>query len=486
MRRSVTIIGGGTAGLTIASRISDKFDVKVLEASPNKRLPLFYKIPLLIGLLFRLDSQRYIQRKELKFSADRQIPYFYPRVFGGSSVTNGCVHTVGSLDKWQSVASKFDFTIDQLLQSFYELYTSENHRNSIKFTNGFFGQIDIALYSYLKSTGFEKIDTNFISEPGFGNVLNTYKWPFRSSVISLSKRRNFRALVGVDIRSITSTKGNIWKINTNIGEINSDFIVLSSGVFGTPMIINNHILKDNNSEDVFSKIQDHTNLRVNVVATKKLGTLNELENSLVNKIYALFSHFSCRKTLLVGTGATTAIHLDLDNDGVVETRIQLLYFSESGRHGSDGKVFHPEPGFSLSITPIYPQSKGRIHFSGKSIQIEPGYFSNPKDFDVMKKALNFCLQVLDSDHLKPFVKEIIDRDTIESNPCNYITKNFYSGHHLIGGCQDLVDKNFKLISSPGVHICDASILHHYVSSNIHSSVVLLADLFAKRFIDFNG
>jgi len=61
----------------------------------------------------------------------------------------------------------------------------------------------------------------------------------------------------------------------------------------------------------------------------------------------------------------------------------------------------------------------------------------------------------------------------------------YSGHHLIGGLQDAVDANFEVYNTDGLYVCDASIFDRYVASNIHSSVVLIADLFAKKFVKRN-
>jgi len=34
-------------------------------------------------------------------------------------------------------------------------------------------------------------------------------------------------------------------------------------------------------------------------------------------------------------------------------------------------------------------------------------------------------------------------------------------------------------------VCDASVFHEYAASNIHSSVVLIADMFAKKFMRNN-
>ena len=73
----------------------------------------------------------------------------------------------------------------------------------------------------------------------------------------------------------------------------------------------------------------------------------------LKKFYILAKHLLGLNTVLRGTGATSGIHLDLDGDGVVDTRIHLLQFSETGRHKSDGRDFCSGSGFSLSISPKY-------------------------------------------------------------------------------------------------------------------------------------
>jgi len=38
-------------------------------------------------------------------------------------------------------------------------------------------------------------------------------------------------------------------------------------------------------------------------------------------------HLLGRRTLMVGTGATSGVHLDLDGDGEVDTRIHVVQFT---------------------------------------------------------------------------------------------------------------------------------------------------------------
>jgi hypothetical protein len=83
------------------------------------------------------------------------------------------------------------------------------------------------------------------------------------------------------------------------------------------------------------------------------------------------------------------------------------------------------------------------------------------------------------------ILKIEDESEIENNPDKYIVNNFYSGYHLIGGSHDAINSNFEVHNTKGLYVCDASIFNKYAASNIHSSVVLIADIFAKKFINQN-
>jgi choline dehydrogenase-like flavoprotein len=82
--------------------------------------------------------------------------------------------------------------------------------------------------------------------------------------------------------------------------------------------------------------------------------------------------------------------------------------------------------------------------------------------------------------------EIEDEEWMSKDPEGYILETMYSTHHLIGGLHDSVDSNFEAKGTKNLFVCDASVFDQYVASNIHSSVVLLSDLFAKKFIKMNN
>jgi len=71
----VVIVGAGTAGLIIANKLQENFDVTVIDKSKYKAYPYFYKIPLFIGLLFRQKNQKYIKKRDILMLNGRKIPF---------------------------------------------------------------------------------------------------------------------------------------------------------------------------------------------------------------------------------------------------------------------------------------------------------------------------------------------------------------------------------------------------------------------------
>ena len=62
-KKKVIIVGGGTAGLTITNHLQEYFDVIVIEKSKYKKYPIIYKIPLMIGIIFRNRKTKYLFKR---------------------------------------------------------------------------------------------------------------------------------------------------------------------------------------------------------------------------------------------------------------------------------------------------------------------------------------------------------------------------------------------------------------------------------------
>ena len=424
-------------------------------------------------------------------SDGRHIPFYESNLLGGASVINGCVHTFGSKSKWESILKTFNTNYGELLDSYNKLYSS-NQKNNNKITLNPAPQ-NIIDNSFIKTLSLHNIptgDMNFSEKESCGPILNTVKKYFRSSILSIIQNKLFLINSGEIVQHILfDDNGKVTGVKTNLRSINSDYVILAAGVIGTCDILLREKHKEGNNVlsnlTVGSGIQDHTNLRVNVLTNKKFDSLNEISNSFYKKILLLIRHFFGKSTLLKGTGATSAAHLDLNQDGEIDTRIQIVQFTENGRFGSDGSFFGRKPGFSISITAINPESRGEIILEGLNNIVNPMFLSSERDIELLKMALEYSLKLLRSSPLSNHILEIEDVHAIENDTIKYIVNNIFSGHHLIGGSHDAINSNFEVNNTKGLYVCDASVFSKYAASNIHSSVVLIADIFSKKFISNN-
>ena len=397
---------------------------------------------------------------------------------------------LGNRNQWNKILKKFNSNYTDLLESYDKFYSTDVKEENIKINikPAPLNNIDNAFIKTLELQNIPLGDMIFSDKESCGYIHNTVKGLFRTSVLSLLKNKLFTIFSGEEVEQLIFKDEKVIGAKTNQRLIYSDFVIIAGGVIGTcSLLLKNDTFSESRihptiHDQIGLGIKDHTNLRVNVFTKEKFGSLNEISNNYLKRFGLLMRHFFGQASLMQGTGATSAVHLDLDNDGLIDTRIQIVQFTESGRHGSDGKYFNNKPGFSLSINSISPESKGRVYLKGSETIVDPNFLSSQKDKELMSLALKFCLKVLRSSPLNKLILKIEHEDEIENNTQKYIEDNIYSGHHLIGGAAKLVDKDFKVKKANGLYICDASIFDTYAASNIHSSVVLISDIFSKKFI----
>lgn len=490
-KKKVIIIGGGTAGVTIANSLQDYFDVTIIEKSKYQKYFWLYKVPLMIGILFRKIVPTHVTKREFTLADGRKIPFYESNLFGGASIMNGAVHVFGFESVWKKILQKFDISYDELMRSNEKIYSFDTGQsNKISLMLAPQNIIDEAFIQTLNQKNITYGDMGYSEGEVCGPIQNTVRKFFRTSVLSLLRKRNFTVALSEKAESILFDQENkVCGVKTDKRVIDSDYVIVSAGVIGSCDLMLKEQAKGSLPQELaIGEIQDHTNIRVNVFATEPIDSLNEIYDSWFKKFMLGLKHFTGQPSVMRGTGATSAAYLDLDNDGQIDTRIQILQFAETTRHGygNNGYLFGSnKPSFSISINAIHPESKGRITLKGETNSVNPNFLSAQKDMEILKLALHYSIDLLKSPPLNNYVLEIIDEELILKDPETFIKNTMYSGHHLIGGLDKAINSNFEVKGARGLFVCDASIFDRFAASNIHSSVVLIADLFAKKFISEN-
>jgi choline dehydrogenase-like flavoprotein len=487
-QKKVIIVGGGTAGAMVAKNLSSNFDVTVFDKSLNARMPLIYRIPLMIGLMFKKNTS-YIHKSSLKFDSVRDFPFFSSNLIGGASIINGCVHVVGNKKIWTATLLRFGMEFEDFMMSYQSIFTKGLEVKKIRLLEAKKEWLEEAFFDALKEKGIERGNVEWTDHPVSGMILNTVNRYLRTSVMDLDPFKKAKIIDKCRIqRLVVNANTEIIGVFDGNKIIIGDYIFLCAGVIETNALLLKKALQIDNNKlidlrvEAGQKIKDHTNLRINIKAKRKIGSLNEIDASFFEKIKLGIKHMLGLWTLMRGTGATATANVDLDGDGFVDTRINLLKFYETGRMGSNGKLFSSQtPGFSISITQINPKSNGKVTINPAGLNVKPNYLSDLSDVDHLKNALSFVVGLLEAKPLCEIIEQIEDIELIKSNPKKYILDNVYSGYHLIGGCEHLLDANFKVNGYKNLYVCDASAMSIYPSSNIHSAVLILADLCSKKF-----
>ena len=483
-KTKIVVIGGGTGGISVASRLADTCDVTIIEKSFTSSPNLFSRIPLAIGLAFQDPRQTYISCNTLEASAERSIPLFTSRLLGGASVINGCVHTIGGYDLWLPTLRAHNISDSEFTTAVQQAY-GEGQADSLRLRQARRSQVDECFESAALAAGIPRDDTSKQDNSAVGKIVNTCGRFLRSSVLDLIKKKRIKLLLGqIVVGFDISSEGKVRSVETDKGDkIYGDVFILAGGVEGSCEILKR--VNERYNERFFCNstlgkgIADHINVRINVKSKLAYGSINEIWGNNLRRVGLLARHLAGWDTIMSGTGATTALNLDLDDDGTVDTRINLLAFSEDGRHGQQGG-FLSEPGFSLSISSINPESRGTLLWrSGKKV-VSPNYLTVEKDRDLAKAGVLAGLNFLESESMKGVVGEIINLQKIRNETDRYVQSTFFSGHHLIGGANKIVKSDFMVGETHNMYICDASILSSFPASNIHAPIVILGIILGNR------
>ena len=481
MNSDILIVGFGTAGLNIAYNLQNRYHVTVIDSSSARYLPFFYRIPLMIGRVYKRSKSEFIHYQSIDVTGRKPLPYATPNVIGGSSEINGVVHVIGNSDKWGNLKKFFDF--DEAIFSDVVNHLFGKSRNRIQTRKAPYGSLERVLGNSLNDSGYVETDTVWQNTAGYGRIVNNCGTLFRSSVLKIVGRwfTRFKVIGDAEVDRLIISKSVVEGVKTTKGEFRADIVILAAGTIGT----NEILLRTKKHYNIWSRykvgegIKDHISLRINYTADIGVQSINVLDRSWSSKLKTAIVHTLGRANLLSGTGATLAIHWPLDNR--VACRINLVRYLEDNRTGRFGKDLVATPGFSISFTPIFPQSSGSIKIDeDRGIVIQPNYLSSENDIQVIKEAIKFIQTIFKNNRFKKLEVECLDSEMEDLE--GFIINNFFSGHHLIGGSNDIIKSDFSVADLDNLFICDASILAEFPSSNIHAPILILSEIFSRKFL----
>ncbi|OAN18148.1 GMC family oxidoreductase [Photobacterium jeanii] len=515
------IVGAGSAGCTLANRLSEDPLTKVclIEAGP-KDSSIFVHVPLgLIGMMHsKKMNWRYYTEPESELNNRR---LFWPRgkTLGGSSASNAMCYIRGhawDYDHWASLGNQ-GWSYHEVLPYFKKAQNQVRGEDTYHGVGGPLNVDDLRVTNPLsmafiaasKQAGHEyNADFNGVKQEGVGYYQVTqvngqrcstavgYLRPSeqRSNLTVITDALTTKVLfsgkkaVGIEYeqnghrQQITAKK----EVILSGGAINSPQLLMLSGIGDKDELAQHGIECVHHLPGVGKNLQDHLDSLV-VTREKTFHSVGFSPVAMLRAVKGVVDYWLFRKgnftTNIAEAGGFAKTSPELDEPDV------QFHFSPCflDNHGLNlwQTVRH---GYSLHACNLRPKSRGKLSLLSNDphqpVKIEAGYLTDPDDIEVMVKGIKLSRKILAQPAFDRYRgKEVFPGEEVQTDDelRAFIRRKAESIYHPVGTCkmgsdpQAVVSNQLQVHGVEGLRVVDASIMPTLVGGNTNAPTIMIAE-----------
>jgi choline dehydrogenase-like flavoprotein len=516
------IVGAGSAGCTLANRLSadGRTRVLLLEAGGWDRHPLI-KLPLGWGkvLLDRMYDWGYDTEPEPTMNG-RRIEVARGKVIGGSSSINAMAYVRGNRADYARWASRGlpDWSYENVLPYFKKQESWEAGATAYRGGDGPLATRkaryeDPLVDAYLagaREMGYAlNDDYNGAAQDGFGRMQMTVRKGHRESAATaylhpVLARKNLTVHTGCLVSRVVIEGGRAVGVDYLKGGASRRAeaereVILSGGTINSPQVL------------MLSGVGDPAELGQHGIAVKAAlpGVGKNLQDHLAalliyrrRDVSPLLHHMRADRLLwtlgqglFAGTGFATELPGGIT--GFVKSSaeepipdIQLLFIAGS----LAAKPYLPPfskpfvDSFACRIVLLRPQSRGSITLASADPSAHPrihqGLLTQEQDWRKLSAGIRIFRELGRSARLAPHVTGEVGPGAAvasDSELEKYVRSTAVTAHHPCGTCHmgtdegAVVDGELKVHGVAGLRVVDASVFPDLVGGNINSPVIMVAE-----------
>ena len=517
------IIGAGTAGCTLANRLSADRTKSVLLIEAGKKDNYFW-IDIPVGYLYTIGNPRTdwcFETEPEPGLNGRSLGYARGKVLGGCSSINAMIYMRGQradYDHWAQLGNT-GWSWEDVLPIFKR---SENYQHGADEFHGTHGELRVeerrvnweildAWREAAAECGIPKIE-EFNRGDNFGNAYfqmnqkSGRRWSATRAFLDPARGRpNLDVITeahvirmgmqdSADKPKVTSVHARthaglqVWEARHEVilaaGSIGSPHILQASGIGAGAELREHEIPVHKDLAGVGKNLQDHLQIRT-IFEVENTVTLNQRARSLLGKARMGAEYFLRRTGPLTMPPSQLGAFAKSDPDqsaANIEWHVQPLSLDKFG------EPLHQFNAITPSVCNLRPSSRGYIRLRSPNTEEAPeirlNYLSTEEDMQVAVSSLEFTRRIMRAPALARFnPREIKPGPTLFSqdelvNAARDLGTTIF---HPVGTCKmgrdplAVVDEKLAVHGVDGLRVIDASIMPTITSGNTNAPTVMIAE-----------
>ena len=515
------IVGAGTAGATLAARLTEDpaCRVLVLEAGGSDR-NLWLRLPVGYYKSIYNPAFSHLYRSEPDAGINqRQMDCPRGRVIGGSSSINGLIYIRGQhedFDDWARLGAD-GWDHDSVLPYFRKL---ETHSGAPSQYRGAHGPLQIselrnknaACEAWMEAAAEAGLprnpDFNAASTLGVGSYQLTLRGRWRgSAATAFLKPAMARPNLTVKLRAQVTglifegrratgvayhQEGKLQHVHAGSevvlcgGAVQTPQLLQLSGIGPAELLQQHGVKVRHDAPEVGENLQDHIQMRTIVELSRPGLSLNDhMRNPLRLAQMGLQWLLTGAGPLSVGAGQVGgAMCTKYAKGGRPDLQLFVMPLSVD----KPGKPLHRYSGFTTSYWQCHPESRGSIHIASSDPARDPtirmNYFNTELDRNVALEGIKILRDIYRQPSFRSlWSREVIPGDDIKTDAelIGAIRANATTVYHLVGTCRmgsdarAVVDPELRVQGVDGLRVVDASIMPRITSANTNSATYMIAE-----------